>query len=327
MSLSRHEQRHYDRWYRWFSKYGFDIREAFTEEWFHITEEARAQQTAEKIISSGGIFLSCINCGSKFYVTSEEIQKIRATTAKRPELCKKCAVKADLARIAHQGAPYKNRIVDNLGVEQLDLIGTGERRWEKGIREANRYSYELPDSTKYDHKNEALVKWVHDKALEGLRKAEEEYRVAEGYRKELARGSIAPFIWILEVPFSITFENCIREYIGLPLIPPKKPENCNPHNNMSSNTTAATVNSDVLPKTNIATVTPKAQTLKDYFLANGLNVIDKRPSGGCLWVIGNEASIQRYTDEASKAFEISGCFCDGGKATNYKRSWYTKSTK
>ena len=64
--------------------------------------------------------------------------------------------------------------------------------------------------------------------------------------------------------------------------------------------------------------------LKDFFLEKGCTVIDKRGSGGCLWVIGDKSEIDNIIMEATKIYHISG-FYSAGKATQYRAGWYTKS--
>ena len=332
------EKREYDYCLKRFSKYGFDIRESLAEEWFSQKEEDQAHKDAEKYISEGGIFVPCVNCGNMFYVTSKEIQKVRDRKAKRPELCENCNEQDNLARVSHQESPYKNRIVDNLDRYQLKLIGTGQYRWEAGIKKARcyYYSYEIPNDSVYDCCNEDLVKWVTTKASEGLKQAKEKYNSTVGFRRKWACCDLAIYIWILEGPNSVGFINCVREYLDLPLI---NKDNLNSELEKENKTTifkSQKCHSDsvqtrpVRPNSEISkTVTQsnRPQNLKEYFESKGLNVVDKRSSGGCFWVLGNEETIQKYTDEASRLFEVSGCFCDGGKATNYKRSWYTKDNK
>lgn len=66
------------------------------------------------------------------------------------------------------------------------------------------------------------------------------------------------------------------------------------------------------------------ETAKDYFLSKGCKIVDKRPSGGCLWVIGKESEIKKYVEEAKRLFKLSGDYCGGGRATSYKPGWFTK---
>lgn len=68
----------------------------------------------------------------------------------------------------------------------------------------------------------------------------------------------------------------------------------------------------------------KYKNAKEYFVSMGCKVVDKRSSGGCLWVIGKESEINKYVIEAEKLFGISGSFCGGGRATSYKPGWFTK---
>lgn len=69
-----------------------------------------------------------------------------------------------------------------------------------------------------------------------------------------------------------------------------------------------------------------ANSLVGYFKENGLEVIDKRGSGGCLWAIGDEKELKLYTDEAKSKFGAYGNF-GAGKATSQRRGWFTKCKK
>lgn len=66
--------------------------------------------------------------------------------------------------------------------------------------------------------------------------------------------------------------------------------------------------------------------LKRFLEESGLSVIDKRSSGGVLWVVGNQEEIGNIINAAVKKYDISGSF-GSGKATNYKAGWYTKTKK
>lgn len=68
----------------------------------------------------------------------------------------------------------------------------------------------------------------------------------------------------------------------------------------------------------------RCKNAKEFFVSMGCKVVDKRSSGGCLWVIGTESEINKYVIEAEKLFGISGSFCGGGRATSYKPGWFTK---
>ena len=67
--------------------------------------------------------------------------------------------------------------------------------------------------------------------------------------------------------------------------------------------------------------------LSDFFRQRGMKVIDKRPSGGCLWVVGTEKEIGTIIKEAEQNFSIKGTFCGGGRATGYNPGWFTKADK
>ena len=76
---------------------------------------------------------------------------------------------------------------------------------------------------------------------------------------------------------------------------------------------------------------PSAQTdgkdLKGFLESRGLEVIDKRPAGGCLWVIGDKAEIQPALSEAGRLYGAYGTYSAGGRATGNRPGWFTKCKK
>lgn len=64
--------------------------------------------------------------------------------------------------------------------------------------------------------------------------------------------------------------------------------------------------------------------LREYFESKGLEVIDKRANKGCLWVVGDEKSLEPYLKEVKTKFGVSGHF-GKGKATKQRRGWFTQS--
>ena len=68
-------------------------------------------------------------------------------------------------------------------------------------------------------------------------------------------------------------------------------------------------------------------SLFDFLTGKGLEVIDKRPSGGCLWVVGTEEKIGGIIRVAELLFSITGVYCSGGRATGYRPGWYTISNE
>lgn len=78
------------------------------------------------------------------------------------------------------------------------------------------------------------------------------------------------------------------------------------------------------PITKIASVTTG---LKEFFEAKGLEVIDKRPMGGCLWVIGEKGEIDSTIREVGKIFGAYGNYSAGGRATKQRPGWFTKCKK
>ncbi len=66
--------------------------------------------------------------------------------------------------------------------------------------------------------------------------------------------------------------------------------------------------------------------VKKYFESKGLEVNDMRAKGGYLWVIGEQAEIKQYVDEACEKFGISGSY-SSGKATGFRPGCYFKTKK
>lgn len=81
------------------------------------------------------------------------------------------------------------------------------------------------------------------------------------------------------------------------------------------------------------TAEPKAKpadgkTLKSFFEEKGLEVIDKRAAGGCLWVVGEKEALVPHLKEATKLFGAYGQFSTkGGKATKHRAGWFTMCKK
>ena len=72
----------------------------------------------------------------------------------------------------------------------------------------------------------------------------------------------------------------------------------------------------------------KDSPLRDFFISNGLKVVDNRDKGGPLWVIGNKEDIEDIIDEAVEKFSVSGKYSFGvAKAINFKNGWYVKTDK
>ena len=72
-------------------------------------------------------------------------------------------------------------------------------------------------------------------------------------------------------------------------------------------------------------MTPAALTLVQRLRAQGLEVIDKRPSGGALWVVGGQDIKQLI--RKFEGNEISFTFAPGGgQVTNKRSAWWTRST-
>ena len=69
----------------------------------------------------------------------------------------------------------------------------------------------------------------------------------------------------------------------------------------------------------------QSEVLK-YFEGKGLEVNDMRAKGGVLWVIGEQAKIKQYVDEACEKFSITGSY-SSGKATGFRPGCYFKTKK
>lgn len=81
---------------------------------------------------------------------------------------------------------------------------------------------------------------------------------------------------------------------------------------------AQNTSTDSIPETQSSST-----TLIAYFKENGFKVIDYRPSGGALWVIGSEEVLKPYVNYAEKHFGVTGRY-GSGRATNSKPAWWTK---
>ena len=89
-----------------------------------------------------------------------------------------------------------------------------------------------------------------------------------------------------------------------------------------ANTNGGSPISDIQPQ--LSTNIPA--TVVDYFKCKGVKVVDRRFSGGALWVIGSKEEIQSYVEEACKHFGITGQY-GVGKASGYNPAWWTKDRK
>ena len=67
--------------------------------------------------------------------------------------------------------------------------------------------------------------------------------------------------------------------------------------------------------------------LKNFFIENGYEVIDKRANGGALWVVGDEIQLSPILEKMKHRFgDVTGSF-GAGHTTNQRRSWYTKDKR
>ena len=67
------------------------------------------------------------------------------------------------------------------------------------------------------------------------------------------------------------------------------------------------------------------RTLSESFSNNGFEVIGKRPSGGCLWVVGSKAKLETYLTTAKSLFHMGDNGFSSGRATSNRTGWYTNS--
>jgi len=67
-------------------------------------------------------------------------------------------------------------------------------------------------------------------------------------------------------------------------------------------------------------------SLSEFFNSFELEVIDKRPFGGCLWVVGDSLKLGEYLDIVEEEYGVVGNFASG-KATGGRIGWYTRSSK
>ena len=74
-----------------------------------------------------------------------------------------------------------------------------------------------------------------------------------------------------------------------------------------------------------ASTKSEPKTLIEFFKMNGLEVIDKRDKGGCLWVVGSKNEIDGIVRQACKMFYAGGNYApNGGRATGHRTAWFTQ---
>lgn len=87
-----------------------------------------------------------------------------------------------------------------------------------------------------------------------------------------------------------------------------------------------TSNSTRVPANNPSPKNNEPKSVADYFQGKGIKVVDKRFSGGALWVMGSKEQIHTYVEEACKLFGITGQY-GAGKASGFHPAWWTKDRK
>ena len=79
----------------------------------------------------------------------------------------------------------------------------------------------------------------------------------------------------------------------------------------------------VAEKPNI--IVKPTMSLAMFFEMRGFETIDMRPKGGALWVVGETYELKDAVAEATKLYNLTGTYSNGGKATNFRNGWFTKS--
>lgn len=73
-------------------------------------------------------------------------------------------------------------------------------------------------------------------------------------------------------------------------------------------------------------LTPNGKlSLKEFFMGNGFKVVDKRASGGRLWVVGSQKELEPYIRIAQKQYNLGDHKYSSGRATDEKPGWFTTS--
>lgn len=90
---------------------------------------------------------------------------------------------------------------------------------------------------------------------------------------------------------------------------------------LNTTITILKIENEKLKKSQIAS----GKTLYDFFKNNGFEVIDKRLSGGCLWVVSSKAELDPYINVAKNIFNLDDNGFSSGRATANRTGWYTKS--
>ena len=70
-----------------------------------------------------------------------------------------------------------------------------------------------------------------------------------------------------------------------------------------------------------------ASSLVAYFESNGIDIVDKRKAGGCLWIIGEKEHLRPYVEKAKELFSITDGGYAKGRAIGGRCGWYTSSKK
>lgn len=81
------------------------------------------------------------------------------------------------------------------------------------------------------------------------------------------------------------------------------------------------------PTAPIPTDCREEKNLTDFLESKGLEVVDKRAAGGCLWVVGDKAKIAPVIAEAGKIYGAYGNYSGGGRATKNRPGWFTRCKK
>lgn len=71
----------------------------------------------------------------------------------------------------------------------------------------------------------------------------------------------------------------------------------------------------------------EGKNLKEYLQDKGLEVIDKRATGGALWIVGDKAVLNPIVKEIASVYGAYGNFSAGGRATKQRPGWFTQCKK
>lgn len=74
-------------------------------------------------------------------------------------------------------------------------------------------------------------------------------------------------------------------------------------------------------------LTTEGKDLKTYLQDKGLEIVDKRSSGGVLWIVGEKTALQPIIREIGELYGAYGNFSEGNRATKRRPGWFTSCRK